>query len=207
MNYKILGSDQKEYGPVTLEQLRQWMAEGRVNAQTMVQPEGATDWKPVSNFPELMPLTALAPEAAPAQLGAAGPGKDPATVVRGPAIFLIVVGSLGVLGGLFGLAQNLFGLAMPWGQNLPPDMPPEMARFVKMSQSFGIPSSLLGLGLNLVVLFGGMSMMKLQRWGLALAACIIAMLCSNTCCCPVGLAAGIWGLVVLVKAEIKSVFQ
>ena len=32
--YKIIGSDQKVYGPVTAEQLRQWLAEGRVNPST-----------------------------------------------------------------------------------------------------------------------------------------------------------------------------
>ena len=28
--YKIIGGDQKEYGPVTAEQLRLWVTEGRV---------------------------------------------------------------------------------------------------------------------------------------------------------------------------------
>ena len=50
--YRIIGGDQKEYGPVTAEQLRQWLAEGRLNAQTSVLPEGATDWKPLSALPE-----------------------------------------------------------------------------------------------------------------------------------------------------------
>ena len=30
--YTIIGGDQKEYGPVTGDDLRQWMAEGRLNA-------------------------------------------------------------------------------------------------------------------------------------------------------------------------------
>ncbi len=37
--YKIIGADGKEYGPVTSEQVRQWITEGRANAQTKVQPE------------------------------------------------------------------------------------------------------------------------------------------------------------------------
>ena len=52
MSYKIIGADQKEYGPVTAEQLRQWLAEGRVNAQTPVQAEGAPEWKTLSAFTE-----------------------------------------------------------------------------------------------------------------------------------------------------------
>jgi uncharacterized membrane protein len=50
--FKLIGADQKEYGPVTLEQLQRWMAEGRVNAHTLVQPLGATEWKPLSSLPE-----------------------------------------------------------------------------------------------------------------------------------------------------------
>ena len=51
--YKIIGGDGNEYGPVTAEQLRQWMTEGRVNAQTQVKPEGAAEWQSLSAFPEL----------------------------------------------------------------------------------------------------------------------------------------------------------
>jgi hypothetical protein len=54
--YKIVGGDQKEYGPVSMEQLRQWAAEGRVNAQTSVQLEGATEWKPLGSLPEFAEL-------------------------------------------------------------------------------------------------------------------------------------------------------
>jgi hypothetical protein len=50
--YKIIGADGNEYGPVTAEQLRQWIAEGRANAQTKVQAEGSTEWKALSEFPE-----------------------------------------------------------------------------------------------------------------------------------------------------------
>jgi len=65
--YKIIGADGKEYGPITAEQLRQWIAEGRANGQTKVLSEGATDWKPVTEFPEFagslgsMPAASLIP--------------------------------------------------------------------------------------------------------------------------------------------------
>ncbi len=51
--YKIIGGDGKEYGPVDAAQLRQWQAEGRVNAQTRVQAEGQTEWRALADFPEL----------------------------------------------------------------------------------------------------------------------------------------------------------
>ena len=50
--YKIIGADGKEYGPVTLEQLRQWVAEGRINTQTRVQPDAGLDWKLLGELPE-----------------------------------------------------------------------------------------------------------------------------------------------------------
>jgi hypothetical protein len=32
--YRIIGADQKEYGPVTQDQICQWIAEGRANAHS-----------------------------------------------------------------------------------------------------------------------------------------------------------------------------
>jgi TM2 domain-containing membrane protein YozV len=50
--YKIVGKDGQQYGPVTAEQLRSWIAENRANAQTLVQADGAQDWKPLGSFAE-----------------------------------------------------------------------------------------------------------------------------------------------------------
>lgn len=56
------------------------------------------------------------------------------------------------------------------------------------------------------VVFGAIKMMRLQSFGLAMAACIIALLPCQ-CCCLFGLPFGIWGLVVLNKPEVKSQFE
>src|SRR5258708_7381972 len=50
--YKIIGADCREYGPVTVEQIQQWIREGRANAQTKVQAEGTTEWKALGELPE-----------------------------------------------------------------------------------------------------------------------------------------------------------
>lgn len=64
--YKIIGDDGRPYGPVTAEQLREYIAQGRANAQTMTQLEGATEWKPLAAFPEFADaLAAKAPPASP----------------------------------------------------------------------------------------------------------------------------------------------
>ena len=77
--YKILGADQKEYGPVTADQLRQWIREGRANAQTVVQGPNSTEWKPLNTFTEfadaLAPAPAFAPGAPPSYGGM--PGMQP----------------------------------------------------------------------------------------------------------------------------------
>lgn len=52
MNYKIIGADQKEYSPVTTEQIRQWITQGRSNANTLAQAEGSAEWKSLATFPE-----------------------------------------------------------------------------------------------------------------------------------------------------------
>ena len=49
--FKIRGADGKEYGPATAEQMRQWLAQNRVNANTLVQMEGAASWQPLSSVP------------------------------------------------------------------------------------------------------------------------------------------------------------
>ena len=50
--YKIIGADGREYGPVSADQLRRWIAEGRANAQSRVQPVGGTEWKALGEWPE-----------------------------------------------------------------------------------------------------------------------------------------------------------
>src|SRR5208282_3213056 len=74
--YKIIGADQKEYGPITADQLRQWISEGRINAHTKVQPEGAGVWKSVSELPE---FAAVLPARTPSAPG------TPLSIAMAPA--------------------------------------------------------------------------------------------------------------------------
>ncbi len=64
--YKIIGADQKEYGPVSAEQVRRWIAEGRANAQTLVRPEDGADWQPLGQIPEFADVAGFGSSAAPA---------------------------------------------------------------------------------------------------------------------------------------------
>jgi len=51
-SFKIIGGDRKEYGPVPENELREWIAEGRLNAQSLAQVEGGAEWKPLGTFAE-----------------------------------------------------------------------------------------------------------------------------------------------------------
>ena len=95
--FKLLGTDQKEYGPVSADQIRQWIAQGRANARTKAQAAGTTDWKPLTDFPEFADaLQATAPPAgqpAPAA-GAQPPAASPKA--SGLAMTSLVLGCLGL---------------------------------------------------------------------------------------------------------------
>jgi hypothetical protein len=80
--YKMMGADGREYGPVSFEQLRQWIAEGRANAQTSVQVEGITEWKTLSALPEFAEfLRPGAPTSAPPPLRSATPDQLAAEIL------------------------------------------------------------------------------------------------------------------------------
>jgi len=51
-NYHIIGGDGKEYGPITAEDIRLWIAEGRLNSQTQARSEAETAWRTLGTFTE-----------------------------------------------------------------------------------------------------------------------------------------------------------
>jgi hypothetical protein len=59
--HRIIGADGREYGPIPAEQLRQWVREGRANAQTRARAEGADQWKPLAEHVEFAPMLARIP--------------------------------------------------------------------------------------------------------------------------------------------------
>jgi hypothetical protein len=53
--YKIIGNDGKTYGPVTADQIREWILQGRVENRTLVLPAGGADWIFLGLLPEFAP--------------------------------------------------------------------------------------------------------------------------------------------------------
>jgi TM2 domain-containing membrane protein YozV len=93
--YRIIGIDGQQYGPVPAEQIRRWLVEGRVNAQTVAQLEGTQDWKPLVSFAEFAPEFRAPPGSVlvPPPLAASHPraGNKIAAGICG-----ILLGSLGI---------------------------------------------------------------------------------------------------------------
>lgn len=67
MTYHVIGADGREYGPVTVVQLRQWLVAGRVHGTTSVRMEGSTEWRPLAALPEFGGTVSGAPPITPLQ--------------------------------------------------------------------------------------------------------------------------------------------
>jgi len=93
--YFITGADGKEYGPVPLELLQKWIAEGRVNAQTKMRVESSDAWQTAAEFPEVNHLlkAGVPPVGVAGQTPPAAPAAAPAT---GLATVSLLLGILGI---------------------------------------------------------------------------------------------------------------
>jgi len=133
-------------------------------------------------------------------------GAGAAQQVQGPAIGLLVVGALGVLAQLIGLAANIFGVGMSGLQDMGGGSAATDRYLQYFSGGIGIVVGIIGLAIYGFVIWAALQMKQLRKWTLAVVASIAAMLpCS--CCCIVGLPIGIWALIVLMKPEVKSAFS
>lgn len=65
----------------------------------------------------------------------------------------------------------------------------------------------LGIGLSIIGLIGSIFLLRGRNYGLAMTGAIVTMLNPGACCCVLGIAFGIWGLVVLLKPEAQAVFN
>jgi hypothetical protein len=117
--FKMIGADQKEYGPVPAELLKEWIAQGRANGETLVRIEGGS-WQPLASLAELS--TALAAAAPPPPLSVTPP-RSPSSVADSlstvipyrnvPALvayYLAVFSLLPCIGALLGLIALILGV-------------------------------------------------------------------------------------------------
>jgi hypothetical protein len=131
-----------------------------------------------------------------------------------PSLFIIILGALGGLLFLFSLFDGASGGSMRFAEqlmhSLPPDQQEQFRKIMALSASSrgsNLFSSLICLGFSGFVIFAGLQMRALKNWGVALAGAILVMVpCSTSCCCCLGVPAGIFALVMLTKPEVKSAF-
>jgi type IV pilus assembly protein PilA len=120
-NYFFLGADGKEYGPVSAEQIRQWRADNRANAQSQVRSTEGGGFVPLGSVPELEAGGSLPPTPTPmsAYAPAAAPGGEQETIkslaatlasssgwMRFFAIMMYIAGGLYVL--------TIWGVLIAW---------------------------------------------------------------------------------------------
>ena len=208
--FMIVGGDGRNYGPVTTEEVRQWIADRRANAQTRAQREGAAEWKTLAEYPEFAAQFggwsggAAVPPLRPGGLPASQPQAALASaLVNGPAIFLIVINAVGIV---FSLAVLSVGFPPDMLDNIP-GMDPAAKRMFTQALASQTPSNIIGLLIASFCLFGAISMMNLRRHTVCVIAAVLTLLPCSGCCCGLGLAAGIWALVVLAKPEVRDAFH
>ena len=209
--FMIVGGDGRNYGPVTTEEVRQWIADRRANAQTRAQREGASEWKTLAEHPEFAAQFGgwSGGAAVPSLRSVGQPASQPqaalaSALVNAPAIFLIVVNAMTIVGALLGLSQAgvkpdmLDGIA---------GMDPAAKKFLMQMLAMQVPGNIVALLTSSFCLFGAISMMNLRRHTVCIVAAVLTLLPCTGCCCGLGLAAGIWALVVLAKPEVRDAFH
>lgn len=212
--YRVKGADEKEYGPITAEQVQQWIRENRLNRFSLAEKDGEPGWKPLEQFPEFAGAFSAGP--APANFSggitAVANPEQAARSLKAPAVLLIFFAVAGIVFSFSGLFLKPFitdAMIRMFEQfNLPPEARAKMeeARDAGLTP-VDIFQVVLGIGTNIVMLIGALKMMKVQSWGLALTAAILVMLPCGSCCCFLGIPLGIWVIVLLNKPEVKAAFR
>ncbi len=198
--YYLIGADGKEYGPVSADTLREWINQGRANAQSYVRSEGSTEWKLLAGFPEFSAALGARP-AAPPETVPAFMRSTALDQVRGPATALMVTAAvyagfclLGFLGNVVGFSVTAFRAPVDVWRGL-------------SSGIFGVATNFVTLAVSALIFWGASKMKQLENHGLAVLASILAILPCVSPCCVLGLPFGIWALVVLYRPEVKNAFH
>jgi hypothetical protein len=210
--YTIIGGDGKQYGPISESDIRKWIAEGRLNAQSMAKAESDAEFRRLSEFPELAdafgipaPMSGTAPVLTPH----APEGQQAALdKVKVPAIGLIVAASISLLEAIWSLfqinatAEKLQQVEQQFQDN------PQAAQMIRQmahlfSGPFGIANYIFQIVIAVLILLGAIKMLKLKSYEFSYAAAILSVLpCINPCCGWIlGLIFGIWAMVILGKLK------
>lgn len=129
-----------------------------------------------------------------------------------PGIFLIIVGALNVLGAIYYIFNGGVILTNPalFSEQLKgmgfAEQAPGQAKFTGI---FYVGLGLVSLIICVVQIMAGVKMRSLEAYSLAVTGAVLALIpcLSPMACCGLGEGIGIWALVVLMSADVKSAFR
>jgi hypothetical protein len=216
--YTIIGGDGKEYGPITEADLRKWISEGRLNAQSLAKAESDAEFRTLATFPEFAAVLGTAAPTIPGIAPVLGTGREDrqaaAQRVKVPAIGLIISSSICIAEAILNLIQLPSAAEkMQQYQSMFQDNPQAQQLMQKIgglaTGPFGYAQVVLQIIIAILILVGAIKMKSLRSYEFAFAAAILSVLpCINPCCGWVlSLIFGIWAMVVLAKPGVKSQFS
>ena len=215
--YITIGGDGREYGPISADDLRKWITEGRLDSQSLAKAESDAEFRTLSAFPEFANAFAspTTPGVPPPLTAGTGDGRAVALQrINSPAVALIITAILNLLFGVWGLVKTIFfppNLAQynaEMGQLNNPQLQQFMQTMLQMTHGpFAIGANLLGVVLSVLILMGAIKMKSLRSYEFSMTAAIVALLPCVTPCCIIGLPIGIWALIVLRSPAVKSHFH
>jgi len=106
--YKIIGGDGKEYGPISFDQVQNWIREGRANAQTMIHTDTNPKWMPLGQCPEFASMLG-GPSMANPKINQPMAGHGMAVTHHPNAKSKVAAGILGILIGSLGIHRFYLG--------------------------------------------------------------------------------------------------
>ena len=144
VTYRIIGGDGREYGPSSLDEIREWIVDGRVAPSTKVWESDDGQWLPAAQRPELrwdLPVPNAPPPVLPSAGGISMP--MPAPIPLRVAAFLFDIVAVGLAVWLVSLPweARLVELYKAAFEPAAPDLA-AMLRYYTMALGIHIPISM-----------------------------------------------------------------
>lgn len=211
MNWYYVENGQQK-GPVTQDQLDELARQGTIKADTLTWTDGMANWLPYSQARPGSGAAPAVPVGGSAYPGMSGGGSEETArkKVGAPAVGLIIASVVGILAGVFGLLTPLWiGWLIKMVENMQLENPgvAQLKAMAAAGSVWNIFFGVLNIGVAIFVIVAAVKMRNLKGHGLVVTAAILSMLPYISGCCCVGLPFGIWALVVLLNAEVKSSFR
>jgi hypothetical protein len=144
------------------------------------------------------------PYQSPTTSGTAAPVSSVAAAekVKAPGIALVVIGSIDVLLSIVFIGLQVFQIALfnnfQQGQQLFP---------MGIGIGINVVSSIISLVISGLMIYGGLQMMHLRSYALAMTAAILAIIPCFGACCLWDLPIGIWAVVILAQGDVQAAFR